>query len=281
MLVVPDLAFHRPRDLAAVGALLAELGPDAHILAGGTDLVVQMRDGRAAPRHLVDIGGVDSLAEVTVGDDGLRIGANARVSEVVEHLRAWPGYTALVEAARCVGSIQIQNRATVVGNVCNASPAADTVPALLVHRAEVEILGPDPRTASLETFLLGPGRTALAPSEWVAALHMPPCHASEGSAYVKLGRARGVDLAIVGVACRIDADGARLAFASVGPTAVLIDLPGDPVAALPDAAREAIDATIRPIDDVRASADYRSAMALTLAHEAWTIAHGRFRGSLT
>lgn len=277
MLVAPGLSFHRPPDAAAVSALLAELGPEARILAGGTDLVVQMRDGRAVPRHLVDIGGIDALAAVVLGDGGLRIGANARVTDVVRQLRARLGYTALAEAAVCVGSMQIQNRATIVGNVCNASPAADTVPALLVHGAEVEILGLGSRHEPLESFLLGPGRTALAPGEWVVAIRLPAPRHTEGSAYVKLGRTRGVDLALVGVACRLDARGARLAFASVGPTAVLVDLPGDPAASLPEPATTAIAAAIHPIADVRASADYRSAMALTLAREAWSIAYARLR----
>jgi carbon-monoxide dehydrogenase medium subunit len=277
MIVARELSFHRPQDADAVSALLAELGPEARILAGGTDLVVQMRVGRAAPRHLVDIGGIGSLAAVTVGDDGLRIPANARVTDVVERLGRSSGYQALAEAAICVGSMQVQNRATIVGNVCNASPAADSVPALLVHQAQVEIVGSRPRREPLEAFLIGPGRTALAPGEWVAALRLPT-PGMAGSAYVKLGRTRGVDLALVGVACRIDARGTRLAFASVAPTALLIDFPGSVIERLSDEAADVIAARIRPIGDVRASAEYRSAMAVTLAREAWTIAHARLRG---
>jgi carbon-monoxide dehydrogenase medium subunit len=278
MLVAPDLSYHRPSDPGAVGELLLALGPEARLLAGGTDLVVQLRQGRDVPRHLVDVGGIDSLVDVEVGPAGVRIPANARIADVVRVLRRNASHEALSEAGLCVGSMQIQNRATIVGNICNASPAADTVPALLVHGAVVEVAGPQPRREPLETFLRGPGRTSLGPGEWVSAVQLPPPSPGQGgSAYVKLGRTRGVDLALVGVACRLGADGARLAFASVGPTAVLLDLPGDVAAEPPEELGDVIATRIHPIDDVRASAAYRAAMAVPLAREAWSAAYARLR----
>lgn len=280
MIVGRELSFHRPLVADAVSALLAELGPGARILAGGTDLVVQMRDGRAAPRHLVDIGGIGSLAAVMLGDEGLRIPANARVTDVVERLGGSSGYQALAEAAVCVGGLQIQNRATIVGNVCNASPAADTTPCLLAYDARVEIAGSGPRRMPLDAFLVGPGRTSSGIGEWVSAIELP-APGPHGSAYVKLGRTRGVDIALVGVACVASTEGVRLAFASVGPTALAIEASGPVNSDLPDRVAEAIATRIEPIDDVRASGAYRAAMAVELAREAWSLAHTRWSAAMS
>jgi CO/xanthine dehydrogenase FAD-binding subunit len=166
-----------------------------------------------------------------------------------------------------------------VGNICNASPAADTVPALLVFDALVGVADDrGGRSVSLRDFLRGPGQTALGIGEWVEGIRVPPADPC-GSCYVKLGRTRGVDLAVVGVACRVSATGASMSFASVAPTAVHLDVAElqDPGAGeLSEDTAQAIRGLLRPIDDVRGSAAYRTEMALVLARRALHMARRRF-----
>ncbi|HYI66432.1 MAG TPA: FAD binding domain-containing protein [Candidatus Limnocylindrales bacterium] len=271
--------YHRPETAEACGRLLADLGPEARLLAGGTDLLVQMRAGRLAPRHVVDLAGVAGVAGIDERAGGIDIRAGTRVAAVLAHPGIRARYEALAEGGSMVGSVQIQNRATVAGNICNASPAADTVPALLVHRATVACTGHNRRSIPLEEFLVGPGRTSLEPGEWVDGVRLPNI-GPNGSCYLKLGRTRGVDIALVGVACAMTPDWTRLAFASVGPTAVAIEVEGPPPGSeLPADAAELIAERIRPIDDLRASAPYRQAMALVLARRAWRLSADRLRAA--
>ncbi|MEX0629612.1 MAG: FAD binding domain-containing protein [Chloroflexota bacterium] len=277
VVVLTGFAYHRPESGEEFGGLVRELGSEARILAGGTDLVVQMRNGRLRPRHVIDIGALPGINLIEEQDGFVRIAAGARVRAVVTRAGASDDHRALVEGGSTVGSVQIQNRATIAGNICNASPAADTVPALLAFRAVVNVAGPEPRSVPLDEFLIGPGRTALQAGEWVGSLDLPRI-GPNGSCYLKLGRTRGVDLAVVGVACAMTRAQASLGFASVAPTAFRIDIdaPGDD-GELPQEAADALADRLRPIDDVRASADYRRSMALLLARRAWRLAYERLR----
>jgi len=277
--VLSGFEYHRPRTAEACGRLLADLGADAHLLAGGTDLLVQIRNGRLAPRHVIDLAGVADLDGINERDGGIEIRAGTPVAAVIAHPDVRARYAALAEGGAMVGSVQIQNRATVAGNICNASPAADTVPALLVHGATVACAGQAPRSVPLEEFLVGPGTTSLAHGEWVDGIRLPGI-GPNGSCYLKLGRTRGVDLALVGVACAMTPQWARLAFASVGPTAIVIEVDGPPQGPeLPADAVEMIADRLRPIDDLRASAQYRRAMALVLARRAWRLSVDRLRAA--
>jgi len=265
----------RPRSLSeAVAALQAH--PGMRILAGGTDIYPMLGD---AVRHadLLDITALPGLRDVAAGPEGLRIGALATWTDVQ---RADPGaaFRALKEAGREVGSPQIQNAATVVGNVCNASPAADGTVALLALRAEVEIAGPTgARRVPLDAFVAGPRRVALEPAEIVSALHLP---ALEGrSAFVKLGARKYLVISIAMVAAHVELDAqarilrAAIAVGSCAPvarrlTALESALVGAGAADLAGAVRPDLIEGLTPISDVRADAAYRDAAVPVLVRRA-------------
>ena len=269
--------YTRPATLAEATALLLRHAGAACALAGGTDLIVQMQAGRKQPQVVVDIKNIPELGcGITAGNGLLRIGALATLAEIAAAAPVRRGYAALAEAAAAVGSVQIRQRATLAGNICNASPAADTAPALLVHAAQVRIAGPrGRRVIALSAFFRGPGSTALQPGELVKALELPITGDQCGSTFQRLARRRGVDLASVSVACRLAAGGlARVAFGAVGPTPLLAE---DASGVLTDrrAPSKAVDEALarlagiaRPITDLRAGAGYRRAMILVLCRRA-------------
>src|SRR3954468_3153809 len=255
--------YYRPTTRAEALAALAEGGAAARPLVGGTDLLVGLRHHTVEPEVLVDLKGVTDLPEpIEVGEDGVRIGATYTLGELVAHpaVQAW--YPALVEAALTVGSVAIRNRASLIANSCNGSPAADTAPALLVHGATVTIESLDgARTASLDEFFLGPRRTLCGPGELVTRIDLPKPASGSGSAFRRLTRRRGVDLATVSVAAGVGSDGGLvLGMGAVGPRPLGAEAPG-PVdladgAAL-DGALDQLLAVATPISDVRGSREYR------------------------
>ena len=264
-------AYARPDTLTEAVDLLVRHGGDARVLAGGTDLVIRLRDGSFAPSVVVDVKRVPELAPgiLATGDGGLVIGATTTMTEIAAHPVIRRDLAALAEAAAVVGSVQIRNRATLAGNLCNASPAADTAPALLVHRAVVVVAGPDgTRRIALDDFFVRSGVTTLAPGELVAAVELPAGPSRMASAHERRTRRRGHDLASVTVACGVDADGVvRLAFGSLGPRPVLrIDESGGlGDRATPDDVRdrllEAMLGDARPsATSMRAGPTYRLAM---------------------
>lgn len=276
-----SLALHRPGSLAEAVALAARHGAAARFLAGGTDLVVQMRRGRLAPEHLIDLSALAELEGIAAQDGALRIGARTTHKAIERHPAMQGARLALAEAARVVGGHQVRNIATLGGNLANASPAADTPPALLAMDAEAELIGPEgARRLPLEAFLLGPGRTALAAGEMLAAVHLPPLPAASATAFLKAGRRKAMEIALVAVAARLDLapDGrcraARIALGAAAPTAfraVAAErlLEGErPEPARLAAAAEAAAAATQPIDDVRASARFRRHLAQVLTERA-------------
>jgi CO/xanthine dehydrogenase FAD-binding subunit len=270
-------SYTRPGSAAEAFAVLAEGGPRARALAGGTDLIVGLRQGTVRPAVVVALKGVPELAgPVSEVDGRLVVPALAPMTELVAHPTARSHFPALVESAVIVGSIQIRNRATLAGNVCNASPAADTVPALLVHHAVVTVIGPSSqRDVPLAEFILGPRRVALEPGELVSSVALPLPERPTGAAFARMTRRRGVDLASVNLCCAVDADGrARFAFGAVGPRAFLATddsgVLADPLAS-EEARDQALDAVLSaasPISDVRAGQDYRRAMLRVLTRRA-------------
>lgn len=262
-------AYARPATLSEASALLDEHGPMAAVLAGGTDLVVALRGGAIAPQVVVDVKRVAELAPgVTMDGVRLRIGATTVMADVERDQRVRAAFPALADAAATVGSVQIRNRATVVGNICHASPAADTVPALLIYGAELNISSArGARRLPLSQFLVGPGRTALERGELVTSIDLPVGPPGHAEAFGKVTRRRGVDLATVNLACMVDARGrTQFACGAVGPRAfVVADESGvlaDPSAE--EAARQQVLGDLlshaSPISDVRASREYREAM---------------------
>jgi CO/xanthine dehydrogenase FAD-binding subunit len=269
--------YARPTAVSDVAALLQH--NRARVLAGGTDLVVQMRSGAATPARLVDLSGIPSLEEIgRLPDGAVQIGAMARLSRVLAHPLVQP-YAALIEAAATVGSVQVRNRATLVGNVCNGSPAADTAPALLAYEAKVSVVtAGGRRDLPVCDFWVGPGQTALAPGEWVESVVLPP-PPEHGGCYLKLGRTLGADLAIAGVAVCLTSTTVRVGLASVAPTPIRARSIEEALATrdddVPDTLGAALDSSIAPIDDMRASSQYRRAMALVLTTRAWQKARQR------
>jgi CO/xanthine dehydrogenase FAD-binding subunit len=265
--------YYRPTTRADALAALAEGGTRARALVGGTDLLVGLRHHTVEPDVLVDLKGVTDLPEpIVVTDDGVRIGATYTLGELAAHPVVQEWYPALVEAALTVGSVAIRNRASLVGNSCNASPAADTAPPLLVHGARVTIAAQDgDRTATLDEFFLGPRRTLCGPGELVVRIDLPRPEAGSGSAFRRLTRRRGVDLATVSVAAGVGADGALvLGMGAVGPRPLLtrvgpVDLSDDTAL---DAALDELLAPATPISDVRGSREYRIATLRVLAKRA-------------
>jgi carbon-monoxide dehydrogenase medium subunit len=259
----------RPDNLDAVIALLEKHGPAARLLAGGTDVLVRLRLGHMRPSVVVDLKrarGLDSMI-VHVGSS-LRVGARSVMADLLADERVRTHFPALVEAARVVGSAQIRHRATLVGNICNASPAADTAPPLLVYDAAANIVGSaGARRVPVAEFFTGPGRTVLSRGEIVSSIDLPIPEGRTGAAFRRLTRRRGVDLASLTVSCLIKpSGGARLAFGAVAPTPVVIEDDGALVAefrrrsSLTDATLDRLVAHASPISDVRASRDYRLAM---------------------
>ena len=261
-------AYERPSRLDDALALLGEHGQEARPLAGGTDLIIRLRDGTLRPRIVVDLKRIAELdAEIRQADGHLRIGARTVMTDIAIDARVRDEFEALAEAAAVVGAVQIRNRATLAGNICNASPAADTAPALLVYGAIVRVAGPaGARRIPIDEFFVRSGVTTLALGELVTAIELPRPASRRGSVHVRRTRRR--DLASVTLACAVLDDGTtRLAFGSLGPRPVLVvdetGLLADPSA--PDRAKlERLGALFVDASpsarSIRASPDYRLAM---------------------
>jgi carbon-monoxide dehydrogenase medium subunit len=278
-------AYERPTSLADAVAMLASPDGDARLLAGGTDLIIRLRDGTIRPRTVIDVKGIAELDGDIVERDGfLRIGARTVMTDIAAHEHIRRDFRALAEGASVVGSAQIRNRATLAGNICNASPAADTAPALLVYGAVVSVAGPSGRRrVPIDDFFVRSGVTTLAAGELVSAIELPLPAAPHGAVHVRRTRRRGHDLASVTLACAVDTDGGtRLAYGSLGPRPVLVvdetRVLSDPAA--PDDAKlrrlEALFVDASPsASSMRASPEYRLAMLHVLGLRAVATAIGR------
>ncbi len=271
-------AYARPATLAEATALLETHGPDARVLAGGTDLVIRLRDGSLRPTVVVDVKRIPELRPSIREEDGrLVISATTVMTDVAADERVRRHFVALAEAAAVVGSVQIRNRATLAGNICNASPAADTAPSLLVYGAEAVAVGPQgARRISMEDFFVRSGQTTLRRGELVSAIELPVPARRIGAAHVRRTRRRGHDLASVTLCCGVDDSGiTRLAYGSVGPRPVLVvdesgvladpEAPADAKAAVLE--RMFADASPSP-RSMRASPAYRLAMLRVLGRRA-------------
>jgi CO/xanthine dehydrogenase FAD-binding subunit len=271
-------AYERPATLAQAIALLAEHGPEARPLAGGTDLIIRLRDGSVRPRIVIDVKRIAELDdEIRETDGHLAIGARTVMTDIAADERIRRDYEALAEAASVVGSVQIRNRATLAGNACNASPAADTAPALLVFGARLAVEGSaGTRRIPIDDFFVQSGVTTLGRDELVTAIELPRAETRRGSVHVRRTRRRGHDLASVTLTCAVQADGVtRLAYGSLGPRPILVaddtGVLADPAA--PDLAKlqrlESLFVEASPsARSMRASPEYRLAMLHVLAMRA-------------
>jgi CO/xanthine dehydrogenase FAD-binding subunit len=285
---VRSFAYSRPATLAQAFKTLESGGSDCRLLAGGTDLIIRLRDGSLQPTIVVDVKRIPELRPVIREEAGrLTIGATTVMSEIAADERVRRHFVALAEAAAVVGAVQIRNRATLGGNICNASPAADTAPALLVYGAEVVAIGSaGSRRIPIRDFFVRSGETTLRRGELVMAIELPLPTQRTGSVHLRRTRRRGHDLASVTLACLVDAAGVtRLAFGSVGPRPVLaVDSSGVLAddAADDDAkgtVLEELFATASPsAGSMRASPEYRHAMLRVLGRRAVGIALDRLAG---
>lgn len=266
--------YRRPDTLDEALALLERAGDNGRVLVGGTDLLVHVRRQPLSPLVLVDVKAARDLPPAIEEDsDVVRIGPTATMSALVATGRIRQWFPALVAAANVVGSIAIRNRATLVGNICNASPACDTAPALLIYDASITIRSSaGERQVAIENFFLGPGTTACGPGEVVTAIEIPRPAVGHCSAFQRLTRRRGVDLATVSAAAGLSADGLiTIALGSVAPTPVMAVASSPTDVSDPLAIRqvaEQLTEIASPISDVRASEEYRRAMATVLTERA-------------
>ena len=286
---LPSFDYVRAVTPEEVTDLLIQHPDDSRMFMGGTDIFVQMRDGMLAPKVLIDVKHLPGMVDIAFDpENGLSLGAAVDMNSMARHPAVLEHYPILAEAAHTVASYQIRTRATMGGNLCNASPAADTAPVALVLEAVFVAHGPNgERRIPATEFFLDVGKNALTPSEFLVRIDFPSPPAGWTGRYLKLGRNAQGDLAIVGVAVVGYPDDTmasgyrfRIALASVAPTPIRVPdaehiLAQDPVTdqSLGAAAAAARD-TARPIDDVRASARYRQEMVNVLTRRAlddvWT-----------
>ena len=285
-----EIRYETPRTLRSAVALLSGANGQARVLAGGTDLLIQMRSGRVEPELLVDIKGVPEMRSIVAKRGGFRFGAAVTCMELIEHegfASAWPG---VIDGVKLIGSIQVKGRATVGGNLCNASPAADSVPALIAAAAVARIIGPNgQRDVPVEDIPAGPGRTSLAKGEIVVSFLLPRRSPRSGDAYLRFTPRTEMDIAVVGAGVNLTLDRkglctqARVSLGAVAERALLVDdaaaaLIGTPVdnAAL-DRLAAAASAACRPIDDKRGTRDFRIKVAGVIARRAAEMALARAR----
>jgi len=280
---LPEFEYIRPATLAEASDFLSHNPDTARPFLGGTDVFVRMRDGFILPRFLVDVKNLDGTNKLHFDlYAGLTVGAAVNMNQVITSSEVQAHYPLLAEACQSVASYQLRTRATIVGNICNASPAGDTIGACQVFGGMLQIHGINgQREESLETFFLGPGKTTLKPGDVVTAIHFPlPPKGCQGT-YLKLGRNKLSDLCLVGVTALGYPDSTlpsgyrfRLALASVAPVPLIV---ADIETSLanqtinPEALREASHLAAEacsPIDDVRSSARYRKQMVKNLSAKA-------------
>ena len=282
------MRYEVPTTTAAAVQLLSEESGVKRILAGGTDVIVQMNGGFVEPDLVVDIKQIDGLHEIAEEDGGYRIGAAVSCAEMGEHAglaAMWPG---VVEAANLIGSTQIQNRATIAGNLCNASPAADSVPALIASGATARIVGPNrSRDVAVADIPTGPGQTGLAGDEMIESIFLPAQAAHSGDAYLRFIPRTEMDIAVVGAGINLtlDAGGtctaARVALGAVAERVLLVDEAANALigSTVDDAALDRLAAAAsnacRPIDDKRGTKEFRIRIAGVLAKRAAKIAAER------
>lgn len=281
-----------PATLAeAVRAMASAPGP-VSLLAGGTDLIVGMRGGRTRPARVVDVKQIAELSAISLSDDQVEIGAAVTCGRIYRHPELAAVVPALVESARLIGGIQIQNRATLGGNLCNASPSADLIPSLIAYGATAIVAGAGGRRAlAVEQFCTAPGRTALAAGELLLQLRMPRPAADSGAAFLRFTPRREMDIAEVNVGVFVQLDtrrerfaAVRIALGAVAPRPLLVGAAGEQLAGQPVSAQAIDDAAAlcvtqaQPIPDMRGTVAHRRQLIRVLVARALKRAVGRARG---
>ena len=282
-----------PKSAEEVATLLAGKNGDAQILAGGTDLLVQLREGRRQAKLVIDIKNIPELTQVTFDStNGLRIGAAASCHEICSDPNVSEHYPGLVDGIHLIGGVQIQNRASVGGNLCNASPAGDSIPALIVHEAICHITGPNgTRTLPVEEFCIAPGKNTLQSGEFLTSISVPRPKEKFGASYLRFIPRNEMDIAVIGAGASVvlDANGkrfvsARIALGAVAPTPLFASEPGAFLSGkgsthenVKEAARMA-QSIAKPITDLRGTAEHRKHLVAVLVERAFDKAIERAGG---
>jgi carbon-monoxide dehydrogenase medium subunit len=286
MPIAHEFEYAKPQSLDDAVGLLADRGDAARLIAGGTDVVSELRDGLTAPDLVIDLKGIAGLDAIGFGGGTLTIGALATFTDLIESDPVRREFPVLWEAAKSVGSVGIRNRATMTGNICSAVPCCDAGPPLLVYEAAVRVTGPSgERSIPISDWFLGPRETALGTGEIVVSIEVPRPADGHGGAYVKLGRYKGEDLAQASAAVlALSGNHFRVAFGAVAPTPVrarriealmegrLLD------DALVQEAKGLVPEETAPITDVRASEAYRAHMLPIMFERGARAAVARLRG---
>jgi len=288
-----EMRFEQPKTAEAASALLAGTQGLAKVLSGGTDLMIHMRNGNIKPERVLDVKGIAEMNAITVEKNGgYRFGAAVSCMQLLENTafaETWPG---IIDGANLVGSIQVRGRATVAGNLCNASPAADTVPAMIAAGAIASVVGPaGRREVPVEQIPTSPGKTTLAKGELIVSFLLPKRAPHSGDAYLRFTPRTEMDIAVVGVGLSLTLDDkgvctdARVSLGAVAERALLVPeaaaaLIGTKVdeAALAKLAAAA-SAAARPIDDKRGTKEFRIKIAGVLARRAAEKALARAKGN--
>lgn len=285
------MKYHRPSSFEEAAAIAAGASGVTRFLAGGTDVLVQLRADIVTPDDLIDIKHISGVKEITrTADGGWRLGVAVAGAEMTEHAELsaeWPG---LVEGMDLIGSTQVQGRATLVGNLCNGSPAADSVPGMIAAGCTVTVTGPGgSREVAVEDIPAGPGKTTLAKGELVTGVTIPARGQNGGDAYLRFIPRTEMDIAVVGCAVNLRLDGdtvteARVSLGAVAPTALLVEDAAKAIigTTLDDAALDALataaSAACAPITDKRGTIEFRTHVAGVLARRAAKIAYARAKG---
>ena len=280
-----------PHSVEEAVSLLSQNCGKARVLAGGTDLIVQLRNHVLKPDLVIDGKGIPELNEITLDtEDGLTLGAAVPCYKVYGNRAIARTYPGLVDSASLIGGIQIQGRASIGGNLCNSTPSADTIPALIAHSATCNIAGPNGRRqVAVEDFCTGPSRNVLAPDELLVSLHFPAPPAGFGARYIRFIPRNEMDIAVAGAGVSVVVDNgtfkcARIALAAVAPTPLFVKEAGDALAGKPvndesiaEASKIASDAAT-PISDMRGTIEFRKQLCEVLTRRALNTAVERARG---
>ena len=277
----PKIEYFTPKTIEEACSLVLKYKGEAKIIAGGTDLVVQMKHKEVLPKHIINIRGISGQDYIIYDEkEGLRIGAMATIRSIEVSPVVRERFNILAQAASELGSAQVRNRGTIAGNLCNAAPSAETAPPLIVLGAKAKIMGADgERTVLIENFFTGPGQTILKPDEILVEIQVPNLLPRSSGVYIKHTIRKALDLAIVGVAVIVTMDGdtlsdVKIALGAVAPTPVRARRAEDVLRGnqinddlLQKAAQTAFN-QCSPIDDIRSSAEYRCKMIKVLVPRA-------------
>ena len=283
----------RAQSVDEVVSLLSQNGDQARVLSGGTDLLVALREGRRQAKVVIDVKGLPETSQIEYSaESGLKFGASVPCYRLYNDKEIAAAYPGLMDAAHLIGGVQIQGRASMGGNLCNASPAADSIPILIAHSAICVIAGPNgTRELPVEDFCVAPGRTVLQNGEFLVSLKVPPVKAGSGAAYLRFIPRNEMDIAVVGAGAYVELDesrdnfvSARVSLGAVAPKPLFIEAAGDSLAGKPvtaanmEAAAKIAQDAATPISDMRGTAEYRKHLSAVMPRRAIENAVARARG---